>query len=88
MSDPEICKGCGKPIGTGTLLDQFPDPPQPRTSVHRLYLLFAHDFSDFPTPEQQEIVVDKAEWESFASVHSCILCASFLDNEGARAGFD
>jgi len=88
MSESEICQQCGKPLGTGTLLDQYPKPPEPRTSVHRLYLLIKDDFSNFPSKERQETVLTEEEWIEFASTHSCIVCATYLDNEGARYGFE
>lgn len=82
------CPACGKPLGMGTLLDQFPDPPPPRSSVHRLYLLADSDFSEFPSSESQAQPIDLEAWTNFASKHSCIKCAEFLDNEGARYGFE
>lgn len=80
----EICSGCGKPIGTGHLLEQFPEPPAPRTSLHRLYLLAASDFSHFPTREEQSVEISQAAWTVFGDSHSCIVCADYLDNVGAR----
>jgi hypothetical protein len=75
----EICSVCGKPTGTGTLLDQFPEPPAPRTSVHRLYLLFESNFSEFPSSESQATPIDPEAWTSFASRYRCYVCQGALE---------
>lgn len=79
-SEEKFCKECGKPVGTGTLLDQFTIPPYPHTGMHRLYLLIKLDFEEFPTPEQQAQAIDEKTWKEFAEVRRCIACADILNN--------
>lgn len=88
MADPEICTGCGNALGMGTLFDQYPEPPALRTSVHRLFIFYKNDFASFPTQAEQDTPIDKDDWVVFASTHKCIVRAEYLDNEGARYGFD
>lgn len=70
----ELCPGCGCPVGMGTLLDQFPTPPVPRTTIHRLYLLVESNFEGFPTPEAQERLISQEDWTTFAVTRRCITC--------------
>lgn len=71
-----ICSGCGKESGSGTLLDEFPEPPKTGTTIHRLYLaftLFTEDVEEIVNHTGPFVITQEA-WERFARQYKCLIC--------------
>jgi hypothetical protein len=66
-----FCSGCSKVVGTGTLLDEFPEPPAPQTTVYWLYLA-----ETMKAIGETEHVIGQEEWETFAKQYRCLLCVN------------
>lgn len=86
MSEGDICPGCKKPVGTGTLLDEFPESPATNTTLHRLYMtlvLVDDEISIEEIVSRTNADITKTAWETFASRYRCLLCKSAMDAEAA-----
>lgn len=77
----EVCPGCDKELGTGMLLDEFPEPPEPRTSMHSLYLASTMEVADDIETllSKRDFVIAKEAWIIFASQYRCIVCKHGLE---------
>lgn len=87
MSEADICSGCGKAVGTGTLLDEFPDPPSPKTTLHRLYttlVMLDENITIEEIVSRSSSDVTKTAWETFAIRYRCLVCKAAIDEAHAN----
>ena len=86
MAEGDICPGCKKPVGTGTLLDEFPESPGPSTTLHRLYMtlvMIDDEISIEDIISRTSADITQTVWEAFASRYRCLLCKSAEDADKA-----
>lgn len=71
---PELCRRCGKPLGSGTLLDFSPEPPAVNTSLFNLYAAkvgCGHD----------SFTMSAERWAEFAGRYRCPVCAEAVPRD-------